>query len=64
LKSWFLGGVVDKKVLVAYARKYGATAEIAEKIGQVLTQAGLEVDMLPVERVGELDLLAARGSDD
>jgi len=27
---------MDKKVLVSYASKYGATAEIAEKIGEVL----------------------------
>ena len=32
---------MDMQVLVAYATKYGATAEIAEKIGQVLRQAGL-----------------------
>ncbi len=37
------------KVLVAYASKYGATAEIAAKIGQVLHQTGLEVDILPVK---------------
>jgi menaquinone-dependent protoporphyrinogen oxidase len=42
------------KVLVAYASKYGATAEIAEKIGQVLCQAGLPTDVLPAERVGDL----------
>jgi menaquinone-dependent protoporphyrinogen IX oxidase len=30
----------NMKVLVAYASKYGATAEIAEKIGQILRQAG------------------------
>jgi len=42
------------KVLVAYASKYGATAEIAEKIGQVLGQAGLTVDVLPAQRVRDL----------
>jgi menaquinone-dependent protoporphyrinogen oxidase len=45
---------MDKQVLVAYATKYGATAEIAEKIGQVLRQAGLPTDVLPVDGVGDL----------
>ncbi len=38
---------METKVLVAYGTKYGATAEIAEKIGQVLRQAGLAVDVKP-----------------
>ena len=42
------------QILVAYATKYGATAEIAEKIGQVLRQAGLRTDVLPANRVGNL----------
>jgi menaquinone-dependent protoporphyrinogen oxidase len=42
------------KVLVAYATKYGATAEVAEKIGEVLTQAGLQTDVLPVKEVRDL----------
>ena len=29
-----------KRVLVAYATKYGAAAEIAEKIGEVLANGG------------------------
>jgi len=45
---------MDIQVLVAYATKYGATAEIAEKIGQVLRQAGLRTDVLPIDRVGDL----------
>jgi menaquinone-dependent protoporphyrinogen oxidase len=45
---------MDIRVLVAYATKYGATAEIAERIGQVLRQAGLDVDVLPVDRVDDL----------
>lgn len=45
---------MDKQVLVVYATKYGATAEIAEKIGQVLRQAGLRADVLPVDRVKDL----------
>ena len=39
------------KVLVAFGTKYGATAEIAEKIGQVLRQAGLAADVLPADKV-------------
>ena len=46
---------MSTKALVAYATKYGATAEIAEKIGQVLADAGISVDVLPVNQVKELD---------
>lgn len=42
---------MEGKVLVAYATKYGATAEIAEKIGAVLRGAGLAVEVLPAEQV-------------
>jgi menaquinone-dependent protoporphyrinogen oxidase len=45
---------VDNKVLVAYATKYGATAEIAEKIGEVLRQAGLATDVVPADRAGDV----------
>lgn len=45
---------MDKQVLVTYATKYGATAEIAEKIGEVLRQAGLHTDVQPVERAGDV----------
>ena len=45
---------MNTQVLVAYATKYGATAEIAEKIGQVLRQAGLRTDVLPTDRVNDL----------
>lgn len=45
---------MDKQVLVTYATKYGATAEIAEKIGQVLHQAGLHTDVLPADGVSDL----------
>ena len=46
---------MSRKVLVAYATKYGATAEIAEKIGEVLAQVGISVDVLPVNQVKDLD---------
>jgi len=45
---------MDKKVLVTYATKYGATAEIAEKIGEVLQEAGLPTDVVPVKEVKDL----------
>lgn len=45
---------MDKAILVTYASKYGATREIAEKIGEDLRLAGLGVDVLPVDNVREL----------
>jgi len=42
------------KVLVAYASKYGATKEIAEKIGRVLKDAGFPTDVLPADKVSDL----------
>jgi menaquinone-dependent protoporphyrinogen oxidase len=45
---------MDNRVLVAYATKYGATAGIAEKIGQVLREAGLQADVLPADQVADL----------
>jgi menaquinone-dependent protoporphyrinogen oxidase len=46
---------VSEKVLVAYATKYGSTAEIAERIEETLIQAGLQVDVLPVKNVKDLE---------
>ena len=45
---------MDSKILVAYSSKYGATAEIAEKIGEVLKQEGLQADVLPAKTVKSL----------
>ena len=45
---------MEVKVLVAYDSKYGATADIAEKSGQVLPQAGLHADILPANSVSDL----------
>lgn len=41
-------------VLVAYASKYGATKEIAEKIADVLVDAGLKTELHPVEEIRDL----------
>jgi len=45
---------MDNQILVAYATKYGATADIAERIGRELREAGLHADVLPIEGVGDL----------
>jgi menaquinone-dependent protoporphyrinogen oxidase len=46
---------MNQNVLVTYASKYGATKEIAEKIAEVLRQEGLSVDVLPVDRVRNIN---------
>jgi menaquinone-dependent protoporphyrinogen oxidase len=50
---------MGKKILVTYASKYGATAEIARRIGEVLCQAGLPVDVTPVDQVKDINEYAA-----
>ena len=45
---------MEERVLVAYATKYGATTGIAERIGQVLREAGLATDVKPADQVGDL----------
>lgn len=45
---------MSKNILVTYASKYGATKEIAEKIGDQLRLNGEEVDVFPVEIVKNL----------
>jgi menaquinone-dependent protoporphyrinogen oxidase len=42
------------KILVTYETKYGSTEEIAKKIGEVLRQAELQTDVVPVDRVRDL----------
>lgn len=50
---------MEIQVLVTYATKYGATAEIAEKVGEVLGQEGLRAEVLPTDRVGDLTTYTA-----
>ncbi|MHB9033208.1 MAG: flavodoxin domain-containing protein [Anaerolineae bacterium] len=45
---------MNGKILVAYASQYGATKEIAERIGQVLRRAGLQADVASVDDVREV----------
>jgi menaquinone-dependent protoporphyrinogen oxidase len=50
---------MENKVLVAYASKHGATAEIAEKIGHALKDAGLQADVLPVTKIKDIKQYSA-----
>jgi len=45
---------MSDKVLVAYGSKYGSTAEIADAIGQVLQETGLDVEVRSAETVDDL----------
>ena len=47
------------RVLVAFASKHGSTAEIAKKIGETLRTAGLDIDVMPVDRVTDVTPYAA-----
>ena len=42
------------QVLVAYASRHGATAEIAAKIGEVLSENGIAAAVLPASQVTDL----------
>ena len=41
---------MSDKVLVTYASKHGATAEIAGKIGEILKEAGIDIEVIPVKQ--------------
>ncbi|MBN1309643.1 MAG: flavodoxin domain-containing protein [Chitinispirillaceae bacterium] len=42
---------MTKRVLVLYATRAGSTKEIAESIGALFTQAGVQAEVLPVKKV-------------
>jgi len=45
---------MSSRVLVAYATRYGATAEVAEAIATTLRDAGLEIELRNVEDVRDV----------
>ncbi len=47
------------KILVAYATRAGSTAQIAQKIGQILAAQGAAVDVLPLKNVTDLNAYRA-----
>jgi len=50
---------MDRRILVAYGAKHGATAEIAERIGQVFREAGLQADVISADDVDNLSFYGA-----
>lgn len=46
---------MDTKVLVTYASKYGSTAEMAEKVAEVIRQTNLQTDVMPMKEVSNLN---------
>ena len=43
-----------KPILVTYATMAGSTAEVAQAVAEEIERAGLEVDVLPIDTVGDL----------
>lgn len=44
-----------KSILLAYASRFGSTQEVAETIAATLREAGLEVDLQPMQELKSLD---------
>ena len=47
--------IMPKKVLIAYATRTGTTREIAEGIGKIFIDSGIQVEITPVKKVRMLD---------
>lgn len=45
---------MEMRILVAYASRYGSTGEVARAMGEVLSQAGMQVDVVPMRQVQDL----------
>ena len=46
---------MKEKTLIVYASRYGSTEDIAQRVGQVLGESGLSVDVQSVADIGSLD---------
>jgi menaquinone-dependent protoporphyrinogen oxidase len=44
----------NKKILVTFTSRFGATTGVAEAIGKTLTECGAQVDVLPMSEVTDL----------
>lgn len=45
----------SKKILVAYATRYGSSCEVAEAVAATLREAGFEPEIQPARKVGSLN---------
>jgi menaquinone-dependent protoporphyrinogen oxidase len=46
---------MTEMILVAYTTRYGSTLEVAEKVGEVLHDSGLKVEVRPTQNVFSLE---------